>query len=106
MTENLYRDVPASAPEELFEVLAEGRDVTVERIVSTGQATPAGEWLCQERHEWVVLLRGRAGLAFEKEKGPRELEAGDYLLIPGGTRHRVDWTADDQPTVWLAVHFT
>jgi cupin 2 domain-containing protein len=105
VTGNLYRNLPASRPEELFEVLAESPDVTVERIVSTGQATPAGEWLCQERHEWVVLLRGRAGLTFENGKAPRELEPGDYLLIPGGTRHRVDWTADDQPTVWLAVHF-
>ena len=105
MAENLFDNLPASTPEELFEVIAEGRDVTIERILSTGQATPPGEWLCQDRHEWVVLLRGRASLTFAGEGAPRELSPGDYLLIPGGTRHRVDWTANGEPTVWLAVHY-
>jgi cupin 2 domain-containing protein len=104
-TRNLFADLPEFAPEELFEVLAEGRDVTVERIVSTGQATPPDEWLCQERHEWVILLRGRAALRFAEEGSPRDLAPGDHLLIRGGTRHRVDWTSQDEPTVWLAVHF-
>ncbi len=105
MTENLFDDLPLSTPEELFEVLTEGRDVTIERIISTGQATPSGQWLCQERHEWVVLLRGRAALTFAGETSARELAPGDHLLIPGGTRHRVDRTSADEPTVWLAVHF-
>ena len=104
-TPNLFTDLPASAPEELFETLAKSRDVTVERIVSTGQATSPGEWLCQDRHEWVALLRGRAALTFADEATPRELAAGDHLMIPGGTRHRVDWTSPDEPTLWLAVHF-
>jgi cupin 2 domain-containing protein len=32
------------------------------------------------------------------------LTAGDYLLIPARTRHRVEWTALDKETLWLAVH--
>jgi cupin 2 domain-containing protein len=40
---NLY-DLPGELPdEERFERLAEGQDVLVERIVSTGQSTPPGE---------------------------------------------------------------
>lgn len=105
MTPNLFADLPRQAPEEIFEVLAEGRDVTVERIVSTGQATPAGEWLCQERHEWVVLLSGTAVLGFAGEPEPRTLQPGDHLLIPAGTRHRVEATAAETTSVWLAVHF-
>ena len=29
---------------------------------------------------------------------------GDYLHLPAHKRHRVEWTAPDEPTVWLAIH--
>jgi cupin 2 domain-containing protein len=32
------------------------------------------------------------------------LTAGDYLLIPSHTLHRVEWTPPDIITVWLAIH--
>ena len=42
---NLFR-IPDSLPkDEISELLAGGGDVIVERIVSSGQATPSGEWL-------------------------------------------------------------
>jgi cupin 2 domain-containing protein len=62
---NLFR-VPSRLPsEELFERVAGGEHVRVERIVSTGQASPSGEWYTQHRDEWVVLLQGEAELAYE-----------------------------------------
>jgi cupin 2 domain-containing protein len=79
--------------------------VRIERIVSTGQASPPGFWYDQPWTEWVLLLAGAAGLLFEDEPTPRPLKAGDYLLIPAGQRHRVEWTDATQPTVWLAVHY-
>lgn len=91
------------APQELFERLAAGDRVLVERIVSTGQATPTGEWLEQDRDEWVVLLEGEAELAFED--GSRlPMRSGDHVLIPAGERHRVERTREDPPCIWLAVH--
>lgn len=102
---NLFAGLPGRLPDEVFEKLAEGDGVTVERIVSTGQSTPAGDWLIGDRHEWVALLTGAARLLFEGESAPRPLAPGDWLLIPAGTRHRVEWTAADEPTVWLAVHY-
>lgn len=102
---NLFAGLPGRLPDEVFETLAEGSDVTVERIVSTGQATPDGEWLAEDRHEWVALLQGAAGLRFEAEPAERRLGPGDWLLIPAGIRHRVEWTAADPATVWLAVHY-
>lgn len=75
----------------------------MERIVSTGQATAPGEWLEEELDEWVVLLAGDAELSFEAGARLR-LVAGDYLSIPAGERHRVEWTSADPPCVWLAVH--
>ena len=102
---NLFADLPKSLPEEQFEVLVEGAGLKIERIISTGQATPPGEWWDQTHHEWVALLHGRAALLFEDEDAPRELTPGDWLHIPANVRHRVEATAADTTTVWLVVHF-
>jgi cupin 2 domain-containing protein len=77
--------------------------VKLERIVSHGHATPEAGWYDQEQDEWVMLLAGAAGLLIEGE-GERALAPGDALLLPAHCRHRVTWTAPDQPTVWLALH--
>jgi len=77
--------------------------VRLERIVSTGQATPPGEWLSQAHEEWVLLLKGAAILTLEGE-APLMLGPGDHVLIPADLRHRVDWTDPRAPTVWLALH--
>ena len=76
----------------------------IERILSTGQASPAGFWYDQDWTEWVFLLSGSAGLLIEGEDAPRVLRPGAYLEIPVHRRHRVEWTDADQPTVWLAIH--
>lgn len=102
---NIYAEVARQAPnEEIIELLS-SPNVTIERIVSTGQASPPGHWDDQARQEWVILLKGSAGLRFESEAQPRVLAPGDYVHIPAHARHRVEWTAPDQATVWLAVHF-
>jgi cupin 2 domain-containing protein len=89
--------------QELSERLAGGDGVLIERIVSTGQATSVGEWLDQDRDEWVVLVEGEAELAFED--GSRlPMCSGDHVLIPAGVRHRVEWTREEPPCIWLAVH--
>jgi cupin 2 domain-containing protein len=65
--------------------------------------TPTGEWLEQERDEWVVLLEGEAELGYEDGTRVR-LGPGDSIVVPSGTRHRVEWTRTDPPCIWLAVH--
>lgn len=102
---NIFANIPSGQDTELFEQLAEGGKFQLERIVSHGQATPSGEWLEQDRQEWVLLLSGAAGLLFEGESNPLSMAPGDYLHIPAHTRHRVEWTAPGQDTVWLALHF-
>lgn len=100
---NLFALPPALPPDELFERLAGGDGVLVERIVSAGQATPAGEWLQQERDEWVALLQGEAELSLAD--GTRVVLApGDHLLLAAGLRHRVERTSAEPPCIWLAVH--
>lgn len=100
---NLFRDVPASLPAELFTPVVDAPSVRIERIVSYGQASPDGFWYDQERVEWVVVLAGAARLQFEDRT--LDLQPGDFVNIPAHTRHRVEWTAPDEPTIWLAVHY-
>lgn len=106
--QNLFYPPRAAGAGEFFEDILKTDTFRVERIVSSGQATPAGQWYDQETDEWVVLLRGRARLRFETggeladtviEMGP-----GDHVLIPAHVRHRVEWTDPAERTFWLAVH--
>lgn len=102
---NFFSGLPLSLQEELFETVVAAPGLRIERIVSTGQATPAGEWYDQQQAEWVLVLSGSAAVQLEGEGRPRILRPGDHLLLPARCRHRVDWTDPEQPTVWLAVHF-
>ena len=76
----------------------------IERIVSTGQASPPGFWYDQPDDEFVVLLAGAARLCFEDGDVTLDMKAGDWVEIPAHVRHRVERTQADPPTVWLAVH--
>jgi cupin 2 domain-containing protein len=99
-------DLPDSLPnEELFEPLVNYSDILIERIISTGQTTPIGEWYDQPRDEWIVLLQGEARLSYEN-RDSMELRSGDYLLIPAHQKHRVEYTSVNPPCIWLAVHAT
>ena len=100
---NLFRDIPTELPEEWIETLAETETLRIERIVSTGQSSPPGFWYDQDEDEWVLLVEGAAVLRFEDEPGPRHLAPGDWLFIPAHRRHRVEETAPDRRTVWVAV---
>lgn len=100
---NLYADLPPDSGEEKFMELLSRPGLRVERIVSSGQASPPGFWYDQPQAEWVLLLQGEAKLAFEDEPEPRVLKPGDYLDIAPHRRHRVESTA--APTLWLAVHY-
>jgi cupin 2 domain-containing protein len=104
---NLTGAVLASLPDagagEVFTELLSRPGCRIERIVSRGQASPPGFWYDQDDGEWVLLLAGAARL--ELEDGVVELGPGDFIDLPPHRRHRVAWTAPDQPTVWLAVHY-
>lgn len=77
----------------------------IERIVSTGQASPQGFWYDQPHGEWVILLSGAAHLQLQGEAEPRRLQPGDWLDLPPHCRHRITWTDPAQTSVWLAVHY-
>ena len=102
---NLKSGLPGHAlADEVAETLYRGSSVRIERIVSTGQVTPAGQWYDQESDEFVLLVTGAARLLIDGEERERDLASGDWLLLPAHCRHRVTWTQTDPPTVWLAIH--
>ena len=103
---NILADLPAALPEEVSQTLLAAGSVRVERIVSRGQASPDGFWYDQDEREWVLLLSGAARLRFEGDADPVELVPGSYVDIPAHRRHRVEWTAPDRVTVWLAIFYT
>ena len=102
---NIFWGTSQFTIEEIFETLLKTEDFRLERIISSGQATPFGEWFDQDSNEWVVLLSGSAGLLFEGEKEVSTMHPGDYIHIPAHQRHRVEWTDPEQKTVWLTLHY-
>jgi cupin 2 domain-containing protein len=102
---NLFANLPSKLAQEQFEALLVGQQFRLERIVSTGQATPLGQWYDQDEHEWVLLLSGEAELEFADNRRIR-LQPGDHVQIPAHCRHRVSFTSEAHPTVWLALFFT
>jgi cupin 2 domain-containing protein len=105
LRQNLFDALPESSAAEVFDEILSGGGFRMERIVSTGQATPPGKWYDQSEHEWVVLLAGGAEILFEGSAASVELKPGDWINIPAHQRHRVEWTDPAQVTVWLAVHY-
>ncbi|MBP5998751.1 MAG: cupin [Azonexus sp.] len=104
--DGIFANLPRStATDEQFSQLLARPGLRIERIVSTGQCSPAGFWYDQPDGEWVLLIQGDARLRFADEAEVRHLKAGDFVDIAPHRRHRVDWTAPGEITIWLAVHY-
>ena len=102
---NIFSVTAGFASGEELTPLLTGTNMRLERIVSHAHASPEGFWYDQAWAEWVVVLKGCAGLHFEGESAPRVLGPGDYVDVPARARHRVAWTSANEPTVWLALHY-
>ena len=82
---NLFETISAAggaADEEFAEILSRP-GLKIERIVSHGNASPPGFWYDQAWNEWVIVLKGGAGLRFEDEPGERAIAARRLHLYPG-----------------------
>lgn len=102
---NIFDALPqAKLTEEVFSTLLDRPGLRIERIVSTGQASPPDFWYDQTDDEWVLVLSGQARLEWRDPAEMRLMQAGDYVLIPAHRQHRVAWTDPATPTVWLAIH--
>lgn len=101
---NIFANIPAQLPDELFETLLDKPHVKLERIISRGQVTPEGMWYDQTWHEWVMLLQGSARLLIAEPEQVIDLSAGDYVYLAAHQRHRVVQTSTDPAAIWLALH--
>jgi cupin 2 domain-containing protein len=101
---NIYSKVNSIKNKEIFQPLLVNKKFKIERIVSKGQITEKGKWLKEARDEWVMVLKGAGKLRFRKDDCLIRLKAGDYVLIPANTFHRVEWTSLREKTIWLAVY--
>jgi cupin 2 domain-containing protein len=102
---NFFVDIPENLKDELFQTILQTPCFRVERIVSHGHYSPDGFWYDQDENEWVILLKGSAGLRFEDQDGILVLNPGDYIHINEHQKHRVEWTDTRQETIWLAVYY-
>jgi cupin 2 domain-containing protein len=103
---NLFSELPVSPIlDEITQVLLQEKSIKIERIISSGQSSPDGFWYDQPQNEWVLLLRGAAKISLEDNSIPLELNEGDFLYIPAHQKHRIETTARDEITVWLAIFF-
>lgn len=100
---NIFENIVASENEEFLKIIKK-ENIKIERIVSTGQTTPKNFWYNQKRNEFVIVLKGEAIIEF-KDKRTVVLKEGDYLNIKAHKKHRVKYTSQEEPTVWLAIFY-
>jgi len=103
---HLLQGLPNSLAEEQIDELLRRPNLRIERIVSTGHASPEGFWYDQTEHEWVIVLSGRAKLRYEGDAAEIDLGPGDAAFIPAHRKHQVAWTTPSEPTVWLAFFWS
>ena len=105
-TSNIFSNTPKNSSDELFEEILQTQSFTLERIISVKPSLPKDQWYDQQQNEWVMVLKGAAGLRFADNDNVVVMKPGDYLKIPARLKHRVEWTDPTQETVWLAIHYS
>lgn len=100
----MFADIPQNVPDEIFETIAASDNIKIERIISKGQSSPPSGWYDQQKNEWVLMLKGKALLAFENDSSVY-LNSGEYINIPAHKKHKVQWTDPESTTIWLAIHY-
>jgi len=102
MSENIF-NLPENIDDEIIEILQNGKNIRIERILSAGQSSSKDFWYDQDENEWVLLIQGEAQILFENESVV--LKPGDHILIPAHRRHRVERTSSHPPCIWICVFF-
>ncbi len=100
---NIFNNIKINKQNEQFFDLLKNDNLRIEKIVSNGQNSPKDFWYEQEESEFVLLVEGFAILEFKDKE--IELNKGDYINIPAFTKHRVKYTSQKEPTLWLAVFY-
>ena len=102
---NLFSNLPNQIDDKIFETIIDSDGCKIERIISKGHHSLNNYWYDQEKNEWVMVLKGSAGLRLENDNEIIKMMPGDYINIPVHYKHRVEWTDSDIETIWLAIHY-
>ena len=100
---NIY-DFLEDTNKEVVDILNKGKNVRIERIVSTGQVSKEGFYYDQDEHEWILLLEGYAKIGFLDGK-VISLSKGDTLFIPAHVKHNILFTSKNPCCIWLCVFY-
>ena len=101
---NFLADIPVDSKEEIFETLFSNGVAKIERIISYGQTSEENFWYDQDEDEFVLVLKGDATIEYDSNE-IIELHQNDSLFIPAHQKHRVKYTSNTRPTVWLAIFY-
>ena len=96
--------VNLSSGKEITEILAQGKEIRMERIVSSGQTSLKGFWYDQDENEFVMVLQGEARIQFE-DNTEQHFQTGDYIIIPAHLKHRVTYTSSEPECIWFAIFY-
>jgi cupin 2 domain-containing protein len=104
---NIFDNIPLDKKNENFFEILQSKTVKIEKIVSNGQKSDENFWYDQEKNEFVIVLKGEAILQIieNEEIKSIKLREGDYLDIKAHVKHRVEYTSQNEPTMWLAVFY-
>ncbi len=97
---NIYKGAKCPKGKESLKILAESKNIKLQKIISNGFKNKENFWYSQTQDEFVILLKGKATILFDTAK-KLNLKAGDYLIIPKNTKHRVEKTSSKPVCVWL-----
>ncbi len=103
MKNNVFENIIVDKKQEQFFDLLKDENIRIEKIVSNGQSSPINFWYESAENEFVLILKGDAILEYEDKE--LTLNEGDYINIKAFTKHRVKYTNQTQPTIWLAVFY-
>ena len=103
MKNNIFENIIIDKKQEQFFELIKNDNVRIEKIVSNGQSSPINFWYEQKENEFVLILKGNAVLEYEHKEVI--LKEGDFINISAFTKHRVKYTNQTQPTIWLAIFY-
>ena len=116
---NIFDLKELSEKEEIVKILAENKNIKIEKIISTGQTT---DWQKSKQNEFVILVQGEAEIEYFKDKKfekneniiknqrntnnkKLQLTKGDTVLINRGERHRVSYTIKNPCCIWICIFF-
>ena len=86
---------------EIIENILSGKEFRIEVIISTGQIS---DWFDQADNELVMLLQGSAKIEYETGL-VRDVSAGDYFVITAHEKHKVSYTSEQPPCIWLCIFY-